>query len=502
MKILLIDDDIYFSQLLTTTLISYRYVVDVATSGHIGIEMVSQFNYDLILLDVLMPKLDGLTVCRQLRQHGCQVPILILTAKDAEEDVIAGLDAGADDYVIKSCDTGQLLARIRALSRRVHESSLVTLEWGNLSLDTQLIQVKYGQELIPLSPKEFELLELFLRSPQRIYTRRDIIDKLWSADEFPTDNAVTNLIKDLRRKLKAGGIKEELIETVYRLGYRLKARPEAKSELPVPTDDHVAEGIALIAKIKAEFQASLPEKIAELSAAISQFQLESSNSQQQQHILTIVHSLTGNLGTFGYPQGSEIARKIEAILTQEHLTHAHITELGFLWQALAEAVSLPETILDLNDFNLREYIPALISPDNFSQILKQEWQRLGTQSIPLGLIFCAIDDFETQQQKIYLLQQVGDTLQKYLAPPSFITYYTGGKFGILLPSMPSDSSLRLAQHLYQAILSLQKFTISLGITGTIPNSKATPEELLTTVNQALTSAQNRGGNTLCFHLCR
>ncbi|MDB9541295.1 response regulator [Anabaenopsis tanganyikae CS-531] len=499
MKILLIDDDTYFSKLLTNILISYRYVVDVATNGHIGLEMVNQFNYDLILLDVLMPKLDGLSVCRQLRQHGCQVPILMLTAKGAEEDVIRGLDAGADDYVVKSCDTPQLLARIRALSRRVHESSLVTLEWGNLSLNPQLLKVQYGEELIQLTPKEFGLLELFLRSPHRILTRRDIIDKLWLADEFPTDNAVTNLIKDLRRKLKAAGIKEEVIETIYGLGYRLKARKEGKSESPVATVDDIAEGIALIEEIKAEFQASLPEKIAELNTAINQLQLKTNNSQQQQHILTIVHRLAGNLGTFGYPEGSEIAREIEALLTQEHLSNAHITELSFLLEALSQGFSPPGTTLPLNDSNIREHIPTLIPPDDFSHTLKQEWQRLRTQYIPLGLIFCAIDDFEKQQQKIYLLQ-LGQTLQKYLTPPSFITYYTGGKFGILLPSMPSDSSLRLAQHLYQAILSLEKFTISLGITGTIPSSTATPEELLTTVDQALTSAQTRGGNTLCFYL--
>lgn len=176
----------------------------------------------------MIPKLDGLSVCRKLRYQGCQTPILMLTAKNSDEDVVTGLDAGADDYVTKPCVPSHLIARIRALSRRQRcLTTAAILTWGALCLDPNQLQVTYRQQVLILSPKEYSLLELFLRDPQRIFSRSSIIDHLWSIDDSPTDAAVTNLIKDLRHKLRAVGMREELIETVYRLGYRLKAAPQA-----------------------------------------------------------------------------------------------------------------------------------------------------------------------------------------------------------------------------------------------------------------------------------
>ena len=136
MKILFVEDDEHTCELVSSTLEAHRYAVDVVTDGEAGLEMALQWPYDLILLDVMLPKLNGIEVCRRLRSESCQTPILILTTQGASEDVIAGLDAGADDYVVKSCEPDQLLARVRALLRRGGEStSNPILTWGDLCLN-------------------------------------------------------------------------------------------------------------------------------------------------------------------------------------------------------------------------------------------------------------------------------------------------------------------------------------------------------------------------------
>ncbi|MGP1386999.1 MAG: response regulator [Thainema sp.] len=237
MKILLVEDDAQIGQFLSATLTTHRYAVDVVADGQTGLDLAIERDYDVILLDVLLPKLNGIEVCRTLRQYGRTTPILMLTGKGTNEDVVMGLDAGADDYVVKPCDPARLLARIRALLRRQEATSSLILSWGDLQLDLTLIQATYRQQTIALSPKEYSLLELFLRHPQRIFSRSNIIDRLWSIDDSPTDAAVTNLIKDLRRRLRSAGIEEEMIETVYRLGYRLKAPPSKADSAASPTSD-------------------------------------------------------------------------------------------------------------------------------------------------------------------------------------------------------------------------------------------------------------------------
>ncbi|MCU0526045.1 MAG: response regulator [Elainella sp. Prado103] len=226
MKMLLIEDDLYTSGLLATALSRHHYVVDTVADGAVGLELATQWSYDLILLDLLLPGLNGLEICQRLRAQGHQTPILMLTSKHANEDVIAGLDAGADDYVPKSCETSQLLARVRALLRRSGRSTVApVLSWGRLRLDPAGAQVTYDDRPFSLRPKEYSLLELFLRYPQRILSRSNIIDHLWSMEETPVEGSVTNLIKDLRQRLKSAGMTTDLIETVYGLGYRLKTAP-------------------------------------------------------------------------------------------------------------------------------------------------------------------------------------------------------------------------------------------------------------------------------------
>jgi DNA-binding response OmpR family regulator/GGDEF domain-containing protein len=511
MKILVVDDDTSLCQLVKTSLVSHRYVVDVATDGEMGLEMGYQFNYDLILLDILMPKLDGLSLCHRLRNKGYQGQIIMVTAKTTQEDIIIGLDAGADDYLIKPYYIYELLARIRACSRRVgSQLTLNTLVYNGISLNPELVEVKYDGVSINLSRREFQLLELFLRYPQKIFTRGQIIDKLWSIDDSPTDGAVTNLVKDLRHRLKKAGMQEELIETVHGLGYRLTSKRELEREVveTIPTqasspitDSSVSEGLALMEQIKVEFEMSLPKKIADIRAGLVKLETEITNGQQQQHLMRMTHGLLGSLGTFGYPQCSQLAAKMENILVKESLTNVDIQAIDSLIHALESEVTQEREKIDHN-FSIFSDIPYMVQPEDFFAVVDREWQMLSSDGLPLSLIFCAIDNFDPNQEttkNTSNLRQIALVIRKCLYPPSCFAYYKQGNFGVLLPNMSLDAAVRLAHDLHETVVSTVEISLSLGITGTFPRSSSTVEKLLNTANQALTGAQRHGGNTFCLY---
>lgn len=222
MKLLLVEDDHEISELLSEVLSDEQYLVDVATDGEEGRDFVESCDYDLVLLDVMLPKLNGVELCRQLRAQKYQMPVMMLTAKDATEDQIDGLDAGADDYVVKPYKLGELLARIRALLRRKTVSISPMLEWGGLCLDSNTCKVSYEGKGLKLTPKEYGLLELFLRNGGNLLSRSKILDNLWSFEEPPDENTVKAHMRRLRKKLSKAGAADDFIETVYGLGYRLK----------------------------------------------------------------------------------------------------------------------------------------------------------------------------------------------------------------------------------------------------------------------------------------
>jgi DNA-binding response OmpR family regulator len=223
MKILLIEDNEDIADSLVEGLTDQRYVVELAHDGQLGLDLALASPHDLILLDLTLPKLDGLSVCRQLRSLGDHTPILMLTARDAVEERVKGLDVGADDYLVKPFALSELLARIRALSRRGASNLPPILEWELLRLDPSSCEVTYNSQAVSLSPKEYGLLELFMRNGNRIFSRSQIIDHLWTLDQFPEDATIKAHIRSLRQKLKNAGAPEDLIETVYGLGYRLKS---------------------------------------------------------------------------------------------------------------------------------------------------------------------------------------------------------------------------------------------------------------------------------------
>lgn len=222
MRILVVEDDMRLAEMLTEALNDYQYVVDVAQDGESAWDWIKGLKYDLIVLDLTLPKLDGISFCQRLRQQNIVLPVLMLTARDTIADKITGLDAGADDYVVKPFDLQELMARIRALLRRGKTTTTAGLSWENLQLNSGTFEATYQKISLALTPKEFAILELLVTNGRRVMSRAGIIERIWSLGDLPTEEAVKSHIKSLRNKLRAVGAPEDFIETVHGLGYRLK----------------------------------------------------------------------------------------------------------------------------------------------------------------------------------------------------------------------------------------------------------------------------------------
>lgn len=266
MRILLVEDDEGLSKVLTDYLTTQHYVVDTAIDGAAGFDYAQAVPYDLIVLDVNLPKVDGIQLCQRLRQNRLTAPILLLTAKGDSSDKVVGLDAGADDYVVKPCTIEEISARIRALLRRPSLGGNPILKWGNLCLDPGCCEVTCDGETIALSPKEYRLLELLLRNPQRTFSSSSILQHLWSFEDAPSEETIRSHIKRLRRKLKASG-NEDIIDTVYGMGYRLKAPPESPTP-PVSTPPAATEARAAVIAAWEEFKQPILDRLAVLDQVV------------------------------------------------------------------------------------------------------------------------------------------------------------------------------------------------------------------------------------------
>jgi DNA-binding response OmpR family regulator len=224
MRILIVEDDDRIAKPLAEDLRHQHHAVEIAADGLEGWEYTQAIDYELILLDLMLPKLDGISLCKRLRQSRYNALILMLTAKDTTSDKIIGLDAGADDYLVKPFDIEELAARIRALSRRSLDNKPPVLNYGKLQLDPASSEVTYDGQVITLTPKEYMILELLMRHRERVFSRSEILNKLWELDQLiqAGDRTVRTHITNLRHKLKAAGMSVDCIETVYGLGYRLR----------------------------------------------------------------------------------------------------------------------------------------------------------------------------------------------------------------------------------------------------------------------------------------
>ncbi len=224
MRILVVEDERRIAAFIQRGLEEERYAVDVAYDGAEALDWTAVVDYDLIVLDVLLPKKDGLQVCRELRLQGQHVPILMFTARDAIEDRVRGLDSGADDYLVKPFAFQELLARIRALLRRGGELKSSRLQVGDLTLDTITHRAERGGQAIELSAREYALIEFLMRHPGQALSRTQIAEHVWNYDFYATSNVVDVYIRYLRRKIDAG-FELQLIQTVRGVGYKIEAEP-------------------------------------------------------------------------------------------------------------------------------------------------------------------------------------------------------------------------------------------------------------------------------------
>lgn len=323
MKILVVEDDEFIVYALTDILTSQNYAVEVATDGKAAWDLIETYDYDLILLDVVLPKLDGISLCRQIRSKGLQMPILLLTGIDSSHDKAIALDAGADDYVVKPFDLEEFVARIRALLRRGATALQPVLEWGDLRLDPSSCEVTYGTQLLSLTPKEYALLELFLRNSRRVFSCSMILEHLWSYEETPQEEAVRTHIKGLRQKLKAVGAAGDSIETVYGIGYRLKQGEKRAGEAggenqksKIKNQKSQEQTLKAVAGIWEKFQGRVSEQVTLLEQAAEALNRNSLNQQLRASAAKEAHTLAGSLGTFGFPEGSRLARQIENCLRE------------------------------------------------------------------------------------------------------------------------------------------------------------------------------------------
>jgi DNA-binding response OmpR family regulator len=225
MRLLLIEDDKKAARVLARGLVEEGFVVDVAHSGEVGDELAASDRYDLIVLDWLLPRKDGLSVCRGLRRRGIRTPILMLTARDSLPDRVSGLDSGADDYLTKPFAFEELLARIRALLRRPELTRPPVLKVGDLALDPVTHRVTRGALEISLTPKEYSILETLMRHAGRVVSRTRIGESVWEDDPEDLTNLVDVHVSHLRRKIDLGD-RPPLIHTVRSRGFRLGGTEE------------------------------------------------------------------------------------------------------------------------------------------------------------------------------------------------------------------------------------------------------------------------------------
>jgi DNA-binding response OmpR family regulator/HPt (histidine-containing phosphotransfer) domain-containing protein len=338
MKILLIEDDDALITLLTRILSSQHHILDAVKDGEMGWTYASTFDYNLIILDIMLPKLDGLSLCQKLRSEGYTTPILLLTAQDHITAKVQGLDAGADDYVVKPFDITELIARVRALLRRGDTNSLPLLSWGDLALNPSSCDVTYNGQLLTLTTKEYDLLEMLLRDSSHVFSSDEIIDRLWSSDDFPAEATVRSHLRRLRHKLQAAGAPADVIGTIHGRGYYLKASTTSHS--PEQNGDHQAKGQEsqplLITKEESDKQqeqqylAFLQEtwittkpswlaSLTKLAEIVDRLTTGNATYPEQQQAYQLAHKLAGTLGVFYLLAAMEIARKIELLLKRSTL---------------------------------------------------------------------------------------------------------------------------------------------------------------------------------------
>lgn len=363
MRILLIDDDKILVESLKRSLTECNYVVDVVFNGDQGWTYGSTYGYDLIILEIVLPDINGIDLCRYFRENDYQMPILFLTSKNTSIDKIQALDSGADDYAVKPFNFEELNARIRALLRRESSNFLSILNWGELQLNTCSQEVSYNDNLLSLTAKEYTFLELLLHHDRSVLDVNDIIEGLWNADEVPSPATVRSHLKSLRRKLQQAGAPHNFIETVRGQGYRLKTLPESERfPDPAKPNKHLEALGTIWEKYhqKSRKQLKFLEQVSEAIAS------NSLDLEKQEKARLVAHSLTENLGIFGLEQGSQLAQKLEHCLQDNCLQFMQFSEL---LEALKQEF-VKSRIAKKEPKNLSKNAPLLLIFDDDSHFIE------------------------------------------------------------------------------------------------------------------------------------
>ncbi|WGV26576.1 response regulator [Halotia branconii] len=361
MKILVVEDDESLTAVLTKSLAAHHYVVDTVKDGEMGWTYGSTFEYDLMVLDIMLPKLDGISLCQRFRAEGYTTPILLLTAQDTSTTKVKGLDAGADDYVVKPFDGLELIARIRALLRRSSVSPFPIMTWGDLLLNPSTCEVTYNDQPLILTTKEYRLLELLLWDSQHVFSTNEILDRLWSSEEFPAEATVRSHIRRLRHKLVAAGAPVDFIATVNGRGYYLKAPGQetklrsnssfvpveilkaTPSAIPEVIGDRCQkQQVQYLTFLNETWTAQKPkilEQLTVLSQVVKDLQVNSLHHQLQAEAQQITHKFVGTLGTFGLTKAMQTARQLEHLLnSHEPLRPPHAALIKTLVNTLQQEI--------------------------------------------------------------------------------------------------------------------------------------------------------------------
>ncbi|NJN10464.1 MAG: response regulator [Richelia sp. RM2_1_2] len=468
MKILIVEDDQLVAEALSAVLTNKNYAVEVAADGEAGWDLVEAFDYDLIILDITLPKLDGISLCRRIRSHNLLIPIMLVTGCNSSHEKAVGLDAGADDYLVKPFDEEELVARIRALLRRGNVNLPTVLEWGNLRLDPTSCEVDYNTKNLCLTPKEYSLLELFLRNSRRVFSCGMILEHLWSYEDIPSEEAVRTHIKGLRMKLKAAGAPNNLIETVYGIGYRLKPIDEERKtieqedkqkngqeneEEASSSQVSKAQTLAAIAGVWEKYKGRVSEQVNVLLRAAQALENNQCLTQElHSQAVAEAHTLAGSLGTFGFAKGSKLARQIELLLKANQVfNQTEIRQFNDWVNALIIEINLPSPI-SITSENKHQHVseyPLFLVVDPHQEIPGDFIEK----AIIFKLNIATVNSISKARKQLYQehpnLAIIDDSILRKNDGLSLLAEFKNRKPSIPVIILSDKSSQELSQETYQ-----------------------------------------------------
>ncbi|MEM8614693.1 MAG: response regulator [Cyanobacteria bacterium P01_H01_bin.105] len=445
MRILLVDDDEALMATLANHLIHQRYAVDITTDGQSAKGYLDMFSYDLVVLDLDLPDGSGIEFCQAFREAGYEQPILMLSATNTPAQKVKALDAGADDYVVKPFNLDELNARIRALLRREQVGLPTVLQMGGIELDPSTCETTYVGAPVHLTPKEFALLELFLRRPSQVYSLDAIIDHLWAFENPPSEDAVRTHIKGVRQKLSAVGAPKNLIKTVYGLGYRFNVSESTELATPKSTTTVAVE------QAWQKYQGMMQERVAVLEQAAIAIEQGTLDSDLYQTSQMTAHKLVGALGSFGFPMGSTLAQQLAKLLQIKPSADIPATRFNHLVQQLRHeinetsvedttetvAAGAPLLLLIGSDHHLIEQL-SLQATQQSLQVRQANTlvyaQRLLRQRKPQLVIFDILASLQGAELPPQLLKNLDQFTQQFTGP-----------LLLLIPTLSAQNRLQLVQ---------------------------------------------------------